>query len=155
MLLSAQEIAQGRERTLHNLLTLSAACVRAGQQLTASLATAGRDGCRHGMPPLPQSGFDLAAAQWPISWCLDNLARAGQLANQGLTAFGDAQKALIHSADQQLRIIDSLAISAINRASRSSPWEAEIALRAMKSSWQAAEQAVHEISQAAMDTAQS
>ena len=151
MLLSAQEIAQGRERTLHNLLTLSAACVRAGQQLTASLATAGR----HGIPPLPQSGFDLAAAQWPISWCLDNLARAGQLANQGLTAFGDAQKALIHSADQQLRIIDSLAISAINRASRSSPWEAEIALRAMKSSLQAAEQAVHEISQAAMDTAQS
>ena len=70
----------------------------------------------------------------------------------GLAVCGDAQKALIHSADQQLRIIDSLAISAINRASRSSPWEAEVALQAMKSSLQAAEQAVHEISQAALDT---
>jgi len=155
MLLSAHEIAQGRERTLHNLFTLSATGVRIAQQWTALLAAAGRDGFRHGIPPFPQSGFDLAAAQWPMSWWLDNLARAGQLLDQGLAVCGDAQKALIHSADQQLRIIDSLAISAINRASRSSPWEAEVALQAMKSSLQAAEQAVHEISQAALDTVQS
>ncbi|MFN4340943.1 MAG: hypothetical protein ACK4FE_02780 [Azonexus sp.] len=152
MLLSAHEIAQGRERTLRNLLTLSAAGVRAAQQWTRLLATAGRDSFRHGVPPVPQSGFDLAVMQWPVSWWLDHLARTSQLLDQGWSVCSDTQKAVILSADQQLQIIDSLAISTINRARRSSPWEADIALQAMQSSLQAAEQTVHEISQAALDT---
>ena len=90
--------------------------------------------------------------QWPVSWWLDHLARTCQLFDQGWSVCSDTQKAVIHSADQQLQIIDSLAISAINRARRSSPWEADVALQAMQSSLQAAEQTVHEISQAALDT---
>lgn len=157
MLLSAHEIAQGREQTLFNFLSLSGVWLQAGQQLTVAMAMAGREGFQHGAAALPLSPASTLPemVQWPFSWWLDNMARVGQLINNAMLVYGEAQQALIRSADMQVQILDGLAISAINRACRSSPWEAEVPLQVMKTSLQAARQAMHEINEVAAEEVES
>lgn len=139
MFLSAHDVALSRERALSNLLELSVACLQSGQQLTAVLAATGRDSL------CPGDG------QWPFAGWLDNLARSGRLYDEARLILSNTQMALIRSADQQVRLVDALALAAICRAHKTCPWEIETALGAMKELLQLAEQTVHAVSEAALD----
>lgn len=139
MFLSAHDVALSRERALSNLLELSAACLQSWQQLTAELVAAGRD------------SLCLGDGPWPFAWWLDNLASAGRLYDEARFILGNTQMALIRSADQQVRIVDALAVAAIYRAHKTCPWEIEPALGAMKDSLQLAEQILHTVSEAALE----
>jgi hypothetical protein len=154
VLLSAHEIAQSRERALNNMLELAAAWIEAGHGLSTAVAAAGRASIEHGGRhwSLFGSARPDGVAQLPAALWLDNIARAGRLFDEALSILGDTQKALIRSAEIQVHILDSLAIAAIDRASKTSPWEAELALAAMKSSLQSAELTLHEMSEVAIGT---
>jgi hypothetical protein len=154
VLLSAQEIALARERALNNYLTLSVACVEASQQLASAVARAGR-------ATMKQSGSQWsqmaslspdAALQLPAVFWLDHWVRAGKLYEEALLIAGEVQKAVIHSTDFQMRIIDSTAVSVIERARKTSPWETEVALKAIKDSLMSAEKTLHELSEAAIES---
>lgn len=154
MLLSAQEIALARERALNNMLALSFACIESAHQLSSALAAAGRASVEHGGQhwsqfslPRPETAVRLPATFW-----LDNLARAGQLFEEAALIFGETQKAVIRSAEMQVRIFDAMAVAAIERVRKSTPWEGEPALDAMRQSLRSAEQTVHELSEAAVET---
>ncbi len=154
MFLSANEISFARERVLNNMLVLSAACIESGRQLSFAVASAGRASIEHGGRRLSEldSLQPETAAQFPASFWLDNLAQAGRLLDDSLLIVGEVQKALIRSAETQVRIIDAMAIAAIARTRRTSPREAEAALDAMRESLESAEQTFHELSEAAIDT---
>lgn len=152
MLLSAHEIAQSRESALNNMLELAAACIEAGHGLSSAVAAAGRASIEHGGRQWSLFGASRpdSVAQLPAALWLDSIARAGRLFDEAFSILGETQKAIIRSAEVQVRIFDSMAIAAIDRASKTSPWEAELALAAMKSSLQSAEQTLHEMSEVAI-----
>lgn len=154
MYLSAQELTQSRERAVNNMLGLAAACFEAAHGLSVAVAAAGRASIEQGGRQWSLFGVARAdgMAQLPAVLWLDHVARAGRLFDEALSIFGATQKAIIRSAEIQVNILDSMAIAAIDRASRSSPWEAELALAAMKSSLQSAERTLHEMSAAAIET---
>ncbi|MCG2576442.1 hypothetical protein LZ012_05475 [Dechloromonas sp. XY25] len=154
MFLSAHEIALSRERALNNMLGLADACLDAAHCLSAAVAAAGRASIEQGARQWASFGAARpdSAAQLPAALWLDHVARAGRLFDEALSIFGATHKAIIRSAEIQVRILDSMAIAAIDRASKSSPWETELALAAVKSSLQSAEHALHEMSEAAIET---
>lgn len=154
MFLSTHEIALSRERALNNMLALADVCLDAAHGLSMAVAAAGRasieQGARHWAllgASRPDSAAQLPAALW-----LDHVVRAGRLFGDAVVIFGSTQKAIIRSAEVQVRILDSMAIAAIDRARKSSPWEAELALAAVKSSLQSVEHALHEMSAVAIDS---
>lgn len=154
MFLSSQEIAQSRERALSNLLGLSAACIEASQRLTELLSSTSRDALHHGRRHLALvgDGQGEATPQLPATAWLENTVRARRLLDSSLEILGETQKAMIRSAEAQIRVFDEMVFASINRASRSSPWEAEIALRTMKTTLQGAEETLHTMSAAAIQT---
>lgn len=154
MFLSSQEIAQSRERALSNLLGLSAACIEASQRLTELLSSTSRDALHHGSKHLTLVGDGQGEAmpQLPATAWLENTVRARRLLDSSLEILGETQKAMIRSAEAQIRVFDEMVFASINRASRSSPWEAEIALRTMKTTLQGAEETLHTMSAAAIQT---
>lgn len=154
MLLSAHEIAQSRESALNNMLALGTAWIEAGHGLSTAVAAAGRGAIEHGGRQCSLFGASRpdSVAQLPAALWLDNIARAGRLFDEALSILGETQKAIIRSAEGQVRILDAMAIAAIDRASKTSPWEAALALAAMKSSLQSAEQTLHEMSEVAIGT---
>lgn len=154
MFLSAHEIALSRERALNNMLELAAACIEAGHGLSAAVVAAGRASIEHGSRQWSLFGAARPerVAQLPAALWLDHVARAARLLDEALSILGQTQKAVIRSAETQVRILDSMAIAAIDRASKTSPWEAELGLAAMKSSLQSAEQTLHEMSEVAIET---
>ena len=154
MFLSSQEIAQSRERALSNLLGLSAACIEASQRLTELLSSTSRDALHHGSKHLALVGDGQGEAmpQLPATAWLENTVRARRLLDSSLEILGETQKAMIRSAEAQIRVFDEMVFASINRASRSSPWEAEIALRTMKTTLQGAEETLHNMSAAAIQT---
>lgn len=154
MFLSAHEIALTRERALNNMLSLATACLEAAHGLSMAVAAAGRASLEQGGRQWSLFGAARpdSMAQWPAALWLDQAARAGRLFDEAVVIFGSTQKAIIRSAEIQVRILDSMAIAAIDRARKSSPWEAELALAAVKSSLQSAEHALHEMSAVALES---
>ncbi|MDE2442248.1 MAG: hypothetical protein KGP14_14615 [Betaproteobacteria bacterium] len=154
MFLSAHEIALGRERALNNLLEFSTAWIEAGHGLSAAVAAAGRSGIEQGSRrwSLFDAAQPAAILQMPASLWLGHLAGAARLLDEALFILGETQKAVIRSTEVQVRILDSMAIAAIDRASKTSPWEAEVALSAMRNSLQSAEQTLHDMSEVAIET---
>lgn len=152
MYLSTHDVAQSRERALNDMQEFVVACVQAGHQLTMAVASAGRDGLRLGAHSMylgrPEQALDMA--QWPVAWWLDSAARAGSLVDEAWRVFGDTQKALIRSVQQQVRIVDDLAIVAISRAYKACPEGLEPALTALHDSLQTLERALHVLSEAAI-----
>lgn len=154
MLLSAHEIAHSREHALNNLLGLSAACIEAGQQLSEIIAATGRDALHHGSKHWAQFGHGQieSLAQFPATAWLENSSRTSRLLDNALAILGHTHKAMIRNAEAQVRVFDELTFATINRLARSSPWEIEIGLQAMKATLQAAESGLHDISTAAIDS---
>lgn len=154
MFLSAHEIASNREQAISNLLELSQACIQAGQRLADLLSDASREAIQNGTQQLAQLGqapLEPIAPFQATAW-QENNARAGRLLESTLEIFGDAQKAMIRSAEAQVRVFDQIVIATINRTAKTSPWEAEVALKAMKTSLETAEQTLHDMSEAAIET---
>jgi hypothetical protein len=154
VLLSPQELSVTRERVLNNMLTLSVACIESGRQLSAALASAGRSNAEQGRKQWGQleSISPEAAAQLPTVFWLDGLAGTSRLLDEAMMIFAETQKAVIRSAEVQIRIFDAMAVAAIERLRKTTPWEAEPALDVMRQSLESVEQAVHELSATAMQT---
>jgi hypothetical protein len=154
VLLSPQELSVTRERVLNNMLTLSLACIESSRQLSAALASAGRSSAEQGHKQWVQleSMLPEAAAQLQTEFWLDGLAGASRLLDEATMIFGETQKAVIRSAEVQVRIFDTMAVAAIERLRKATPWEAEPALDVMRQSLESVEQTVHELSATAIQT---
>lgn len=154
MFLSSHEIARSREHALNNLLDLSAACIDAAQRLNELLSSNGREAVKQGgrhFSLLEQDRLETISQAPAAAW-LESAARASRLLDGTLEILGETHKAMIRNAESQVRMVDEMVFATLNRATRTSPWEAEFALHAMKTSLQNAEQALHDISDAAIET---
>lgn len=154
MLLSAQEISLARERMLSNMLAFSVACIDSAHQLLVAATAVGRSG-------LQQEGADCAqllgvspdiAAQRSTAFVLNQAARAGMLFEEALLVASETQKAVIRCSETQARILDAMAVAAIERLRKTSPWEVEPALDAWTESLTTSERALRELSGAAIES---
>ena len=154
MLLSAEEVSLARERMLNNMLALSVACLESARQLTVAAAAAGRSGFQLGGEHWSQLVGLRAevAAQNSAAFVLDHVAQAGSLFEEAVLVFSETQKTVIRCSETQVRILDAMAVAAIERVRKTTPWEAELALDALSESLVTAAQAVHQLSEAAIGT---
>lgn len=154
MFLSAHEIARSRDHALSNLLGASEACLEAGQRLSELFSATGREAIHHGSKhwSLIGHGQVETLTQFPATLWLENSARTSRLLDKALEILGEAHKAMIRSAEAQVRAADELVFASLNRATRSSPWEVEIGLRAMKTTLETAESTLQGINAAAIET---
>ena len=154
MFLSQNEIAQTREHTLNNLLGFSAACFAASQRLTDLFSAAGRDALHLGSKQFAQFGHGQldSLTNFPSILWLENSVRSTKLLDAAHEILGEAHKSLIQSAEAQVRVFDEIVFATINRAAKSSPWEGEIALAALRTTLESAEKTLHGISAAAIET---
>lgn len=154
MFLSAHEIARSREHALTNLLDLSTACLEAGQRFSELFSSTSREAIHHGSKHWSQFGHGQVESmtQWPATVWLETSARTSRLLDNTLEILGETQKAMIRSAEAQVRVVDEIVFATINRATRTSPWEVEIGLRAMKTTLETAETTLQGMSAAAIET---
>ncbi len=154
MYLTTHEIAQTREHALNNLLGLSSACFEAGRRFSELFSASSRDAIQHGSKHCSLLGHGQieSMTQFPATLWVEQTARAARMLDGALEILGETHKAMIRSAEAQVRVFDEIAFATINRASKSSPWEAEVALRAMKTSLETAENSLAGMSAAAIET---
>jgi len=152
MFLTQHDIAQTREYTLNNLLGLSSACLEAGQRLGELFSSHGRETLRAGSKQFSLFGHGQLEqlTQFPTALWLDHSTRASKLFGAAYEILGETQKMLIHGAETQVRVLDEVTCSSLNRMARNSPWEAAIALNTVRSTLESAEQALHGVSTAAI-----
>ncbi len=154
MFLSAQQITQSRDQTLNNLLGLSSACFEASQRLSTLLTGASRDAMHHSSKTFAQYGHGQldSMTHFPANFWLENSAHHSRLLDNAYEILGEAQKAFIQSSEAQVRVFDEIIFSSMRRAAKSSPWEGEITLNLMRSTLEAAEQSLHQVSAAAVES---
>lgn len=154
MFLSAQEIALSREHALSNFIGFSEACIEATRRLSELLSTSCREAIQHGSKHFALFGHGQleSMTQFPASAWLEQTARASRLLDSSLEILGETQKAMIRSAEAQVQVFDEMVFAVINRTSKTSPWEAAIALSAMRTTLEGAEQTLHSMSEAAIET---
>lgn len=154
MYLTSHEIAQTRDHALSNLLGLSSACFQAGQRFNELLSNSGREAIQHGSKHWSLFGHGQieSMTQFPAALWLENATNVGRMLDGALEILGETHKAMIRSAETQVRVFDEIAFATINRARKSSPWEGDIALRAMKTTLETAEHTLAGMSAAAIET---
>lgn len=154
MYLTPQQVAQTRDHTLSNLLGLSAACLEASRRFSELLASTGRESLHHSSRHLALFGHGQldALSHFPATLWLEGSSRQSRMLDNAREIFGEAQKALIQTTESQVRVFDSIIFTSLGRLARNSPWEGEIALRAMRTVLETSEQSLHEISVAAVET---
>jgi len=154
MFLYANDIAKSREHTLSNLREFSVTCFTASRQLSELISIAGRDAILNSHKQWAILGHDQldSAAQFPAPLWLENSIRASKLLDTAFEIFGETHKALIRTAEVQVRVFDELVFASLQHAEKSSPWEAEIALHAMRTTLESAETTLHGMSAAAIET---
>ena len=154
MFLSAHEIARSRDHALSNLLGLSDACLAAGQRFSELFSSTGREAIQHGSKHWSLFGHGQieSMTQFPTTLWLENSARSSRLLDSALEILSETQKAMIRNAEAQVRVVDEIVMATINRATKASPWEVEIGLRAVKSALETAETTLQGISAAAIET---
>lgn len=153
MYFAPHEVAQTREQFLNNLIATSTACIEAGERLTGLFMRSGRALVESGSEQaqkLLQGGDPLKVPAEVLGGDL-KLAPA-RMFEELFDIFGDTHAALLRVAESQLRACDRLLAGALDRAARSSPWEGEVALRVMKTHLQTAENAVHSLTTASIQT---
>lgn len=153
MFLSANEIAQSREHALNNFLGLSSIYFNASQRLAELLSASSREAIEYSSKQLSDIDFgETSATELQTAAWVDSAARASRLLEETLEIVGDTHQAMIRNAEAQICAFDEMAFASIRRASKTSPWEAELALSTMKSTLQSAEQTLHGMSDAAVET---
>lgn len=75
-----------------------------------------------------------------------------KLIDQVYEIIADTHKAMIEAAEAQIQVFDDILFASLERASRFSPWEAEIGFNAMRSTLQSAKQTLHTMSTASIQT---
>lgn len=154
MLLTPQQITQSRDHTVLNFLELSSAYFEAGHRLSELMASASRETLQHNSRHFSLLGHGQldSLIQFPATLWLEGSTRHSRLLDNACSILGEAQKALIQGAEAQVRVFDQIIFTSINRVAKTAPWEGEIALNTMRSAMQSAEQALHGISTAAVDS---
>lgn len=154
MYLTPQQVAQTRDHTLSNLLGLSAACLEASRRFAELLASTGRETLHHGSRHLALFGHGQldALTQFPANLWLEGSSRQSRMLDDAREIFGEAQKALIQTTESQVRVFDGIVFASLGRLARNSPWEGEIALKAMRTVLETSEQSLREISAVAVET---
>lgn len=154
MFLTPEQVAQTRESTLKNLLGLSSTCFATSQRLTDLFSAASRDALHIGSKQVAQFGHGQldSLTAFPASLWLENSARTTKLLDAAYEILGEAHKSLIQSTEAQVRAFDQIVFATLNRAAKNSPWEGEIALEAMRTTLESAEQTLHGMSAAAIET---
>ena len=154
MYLSPEQVAQTRERTLNNLLGLSTTCFSASQRLADLFSAAGRDALHLGSKQFAQFGHGQleSLTGFPAVLWLENSVRTTKLLDSAYEILGETHKSLIQSAEAQVRAFDEIVFATIHRAARNSPWEGEVALAALRTTLETAEQTMHDMSAAAIET---
>jgi len=153
MFVTRHQIAQTRDSALLNLLGLSSVCIDASQRMSDLMAEASRKRLDHGsqhLDVLMRGEFDSIAAVGK-SYLLDQV-QATQFVDQIYEIVSNTHKAMIETAEAQIRIFDEIVFAGIDRAKNFSPWEAEIALGAMRSTLVSAESTLRGMSTAAIQT---
>lgn len=154
MFLSTEEIATSRQQAAGHALALMAAWMQAGQRLYALLSAASRDAVQHGnrqLAHLAHGQFEALNQQPALLW-LDGSVRHSKLLDDACSILGEAHKALIQSAEAQIRVIDDTIFAGLRRASRLSPWEVAVVLRTWRTALESSEETLHGVSEAASET---
>lgn len=154
MYLSAHDIANSRDQTLSNLLGMSSSCLHASQRMLELFGSISRDGVQHASRHWSMLGHGQVESfvQFPATLWLDGLARGNELVESATVILGEAQKAMIRNAEAQIRVIDEIVFASIRHAKKCSPWEAELVLKTLQTTLQGAEQTLHGMSSAAIDS---
>lgn len=116
MYLSAHEIAQGRQLSLNNFQTASAACVSASERLAELCARLGH----RQLDMLRQSG-GMPAAGALLS---DVQHQSAEWLGELLGIIGDVQQTVIVAGAAQTQVVDRLLMTVLDRARSTSPVEA-------------------------------
>jgi hypothetical protein len=145
---------QAHQHTLNNWLGLSTACLDAGQRISSLLATASRESLldtgRH-IARFTKGEFD-GLANLPAALWLNHSARSIKLLDEAFATLGETHKFLIQSAEAQVAAFDEIVFGTIDRSAKYSPWEIEIAFKAMHDTLESAEITLHQIGEAATQT---
>lgn len=149
MILSPVQIAATRDLALHNFLGFSTACLDAGQRISELMVNTTRETFQPGDEGA-QSAYSLACAPGAAQW-IDG-ARTSRFLEQIYEIAGDAHKAAITATQAQMRAFDEAILAGIAQTRRFSPWEAELALNAMRVTVESAEHSMEDVSDAAIDT---
>lgn len=153
MFLTAQQIAEGRDYTLNNLLGMSAACLQASQRLSELLASSSREALHAGTQHMSQIGHGQLEnlTRIPATLWLEHSSRSSKLLGNAYEIVGETHKMLVHSSEAQMRVVDGIAFASIDRLSRNSPWEAMLALQTARSTLESAEQGLRGASSAVIE----
>ncbi len=125
MYLSPAEIASGRQLSLNNFQTASAACVSASGRLAELFSRLGRqqlDMLRRQSGPRPAPGELLSGVQY----------QSAELLGELLGIIGDVQQTVIIASAAQTRVVDQLLMTVLDRARSTSPAEALPALVSLR-----------------------
>lgn len=154
MFFTPQQISHSRDSTLSNLLSLSNACIEASHRFAELVSGASRDAIHHGSKQFAQLGHGQldSLSQFPAALWLEGSARSSRVLDHAYGIFGETQKAWLESTEAQIRILDEIVFSSIRRAEKATPWEGEFALGILRTSLQTAEQTLHGVTAAVVDT---
>ena len=144
MFVYAREIARSRQQALDHWLGLGHQCIDAGLRLNASLG----EHRRQSLSLDPQAWHEEGRQEM----LLTGLARHGQQWAQLLEIAGDLQQALIRHFEAQVRAADQLGYALVSHLRQQSPWEASLALDAVESGLNAAENSLEGVSAAALES---
>lgn len=146
MFVTRHQLAQSREHALINLLDISTTYLNASQRMSDLMA----ETSRQRLDKLSQAEFSSPTEAGKIFW--PDQAQTTQFINEIYEIASDTHKAMIESTEAQIRVFDEIVFASIERAKNFSPWETEIAFGAMRSTLENAEQGLHDISTAAIQT---
>lgn len=135
MYLSSSEIAQGRQHTLNNFQTASAACVSASERLAEVFVRLGRQQLDSLAQP-QKGGVTTPPGLWLSGFQFQSAALLGEL----LGIVSDTQQTVIIAAAAQTQVVDRLLVSSLERARSSSPAEVLPVLASLQQSIEQTEQ---------------
>lgn len=154
MYLSAQDIANSRVHSLHNLLGLSSTCLQASQRLIDLLGNISRDSVQRTSKHWANLGHGQvdSLVGFPAALWLDGLAHSNQLMESATMIFGEVHKDMIRNTEAQVRVFDEIVFASIRHTRKSSPWETGMLLDTAQTSLHAAEQTLSKVSRAAIES---
>lgn len=130
MYLTAQQMAQGRDYTLNNMLSISTVCLNAGQRLVELLTSGSREAQLVSSKHISRFGHGQleSLTQFPLALWLEHSSRASQLLGGAYEIVGEMHQMLIHSGEAQIRAVDDIVFSSIDRLTGNGPMDVELAL---------------------------
>jgi hypothetical protein len=148
-----RQTARTREQTLTNLHSFSMACLDSSQRICELLAEIGRNSLQRSSRNLDvynPSKLGSLPEMTQTFWLENSVSP--KLVDQVYEIVADTHKAMIEAAEAQIQLFDEIAFASIDQATHYSPWEAQIGFKAMRNTLQSAEQTLHNMSTASIQT---